>query len=915
MKTTKRILSMILCLAMVAGFFTFGPISATAEGETQIFKKVTEAPTDWAGTYLIVYEAGNKAFDGSLSSLDVVNNYESVTITDDKTIAATDALLKCTFDIASVTGGYTIKSKSGYYIGNNSNSNALASSTSTQYVNTISLNADGSAQIVGKGNAVLRYNATSGQDRFRYYKSSSYTNQKAICLYKLETVTSEGGEDTPVCTEHTWGEGVQTVAPTVTTEGVMTYTCTVCNETKTAAIAKLDPSGRVFVKYEYTTLVSGTYILLTPTGYAPTVLDGSWVMSVQPFASGDNFTDDLGGAMTLTVDGDTVIFTDANGKMFAPVGTNNEMTEGEHAWKWSCESGKFIFKNNDGTRTLCSNKSSSNKFRPYATGTVTGNPASYPYQFTLYKLETEEMPDISACEHADETKLSIERDAHNHWTYCSVCASIVEGSVVAHDTNGEDGVCSVCGFIPYIQPVEGTNFHLGIYQENLDKFYFLNGVQDGFYLTSVENMAEAADFYLEATDGGYYVYFVNAGVKTYLNLVTSTSDDGTKTYLNPALDPTPTTVYTYDETYGTLKAAAGYIATSGTYTTVGGKLEATEGLIFIHAYTAKPACVEHTWNDGVVTTPATSTTEGVMTYTCTVCGLERTETIEMLSPTGEPFVKYESATLVSGTYILVAGNGYSPSVLNGTWIDAVKAPTLDGKVYNDAGGVWILTVTENGVTLKDANGVFVQPKSQTDNGIKEGEYVWTVVYDEENGTYTFSDDTNAVYLASNNNSDSKFRAYKKTTLDDDTAGIYSYSFTLYKLEGEHVHTPGEAVKENEKAPTCTEDGSYDLVVKCTDPECGEVISSETVPVSATGHSYGDWVVTKDATCTETGSKEQTCSACGDVKTEVIPTVAHTPGKAVVENIKNGVVGGAAPEYDSVVYCTKCKTKLSSEHVT
>ena len=35
----------------------------------------------------------------------------------------------------------------------------------------------------------------------------------------------------------------------------------------------------------------------------------------------------------------------------------------------------------------------------------------------------------------------------------------------------------------------------------------------------------------------------------------------------------------------------------------------------------------HTWNDGVVTKPATETDEGVMTYTCTVCDREKTEPI------------------------------------------------------------------------------------------------------------------------------------------------------------------------------------------------------------------------------------------------------------------------------------------------
>ena len=47
----------------------------------------------------------------------------------------------------------------------------------------------------------------------------------------------------------------------------------------------------------------------------------------------------------------------------------------------------------------------------------------------------------------------------------------------------------------------------------------------------------------------------------------------------------------------------------------------------------------------------------------------------------------------------------------------------------------------------------------------------------------------------------------------------------------------ETVKENEKAATCTEAGSYDNVVKCT--VCGAELSRETVAVDALGHAYGD----------------------------------------------------------------------------
>ncbi len=177
----KRILSMLLCLALVIGFIPVFTMPAQAASGT--FVKVTSAPSDWSGTYLIVYETGKLAFNGGLSTLDVASNTVAVTISNGE-IAATTALLNATFTIAKSGSNYTIQSKSGKYIGRTSNSNELDESTSTKYTNTITLNSDGSAHIVGSGSAVLRYNATSGQTRFRYYKSSSYSGQKAIHLYK-----------------------------------------------------------------------------------------------------------------------------------------------------------------------------------------------------------------------------------------------------------------------------------------------------------------------------------------------------------------------------------------------------------------------------------------------------------------------------------------------------------------------------------------------------------------------------------------------------------------------------------------------------------------------------------------------------------------------------------------------------------
>ena len=49
------------------------------------------------------------------------------------------------------------------------------------------------------------------------------------------------------------------------------------------------------------------------------------------------------------------------------------------------------------------------------------------------------------------------------------------------------------------------------------------------------------------------------------------------------------------------------------------------------------------------------------------------------------------------------------------------------------------------------------------------------------------------------------------------------------------HSAAEAVKENEVAPTCTENGSYDNVVYCS--VCNEELSRETVTVDALGHDF------------------------------------------------------------------------------
>lgn len=149
----------------------------------EYYEKVTTAPSDWSGEYLIVYEEGSVAFNGGLSTLDAVGNTIEVEIDENK-IKATDAVDAATFTIAKMEDAntYSIKSASGKFIGVTSNSNGLKQSDTSAYAHNLSVR-EGDAVIAAAfdgSSMTLRYNSASNQARFRYYKDG----QKAIQLYK-----------------------------------------------------------------------------------------------------------------------------------------------------------------------------------------------------------------------------------------------------------------------------------------------------------------------------------------------------------------------------------------------------------------------------------------------------------------------------------------------------------------------------------------------------------------------------------------------------------------------------------------------------------------------------------------------------------------------------------------------------------
>lgn len=183
--------------AVGQGSTTIDILALNGDGEATLTVNVNAptAPTSWVkvtnvnnitqGDYLIVYESGNKAFNGGLTTLDAANNYISVSISNNQ-IAYSNETAAAKFTINPIEGGYSIRSASGYYIGRASNSNGLDSSTSNVYTNTMSISS-GNITINGQYKT-LSFNTANDQQRFRYMGNASN-----IQLYKA----TSSGEPVP----------------------------------------------------------------------------------------------------------------------------------------------------------------------------------------------------------------------------------------------------------------------------------------------------------------------------------------------------------------------------------------------------------------------------------------------------------------------------------------------------------------------------------------------------------------------------------------------------------------------------------------------------------------------------------------------------------------------------------------------
>lgn len=138
-----------------------------------------------------------------------------------------------------------------------------------------------------------------------------------------------------------------------------------------------------------------------------------------------------------------------------------------------------------------------------------------------------------------------------------------------------------------------------------------------------------------------------------------------------------------------------------------------------------------------------------------------------------------------------------------------------------------------------------------------------------------------------------------------TYGDYSKTITVNTRA---LHIEDKEIEENKVEPTCTKDGSVEKVIYCIDGD-GYEFKREKEVIPALGHNFDSGIITKNSSCTEEGIKTYTCSRCGEIKTESIEKIKHTPGEFVVVKDSTCTEEGLKEQR-----CTICNTLLNNSKV-
>ena len=164
--------------------------AAKAAAGAAYYEKVTSAPADWSGNYLIVF--GSSAHATNADNKDLIAT-TSVSITDNK-IAATDALAGAVMTVTKSGNNYHMTYPDGKYFGMAKNaSTAVTSAFDLTFIYT-----DSGVKISGVVNGITYILYSNSGNYFRCYTDKTGTSGYTLpTLYKLSGNSEGEGGETP----------------------------------------------------------------------------------------------------------------------------------------------------------------------------------------------------------------------------------------------------------------------------------------------------------------------------------------------------------------------------------------------------------------------------------------------------------------------------------------------------------------------------------------------------------------------------------------------------------------------------------------------------------------------------------------------------------------------------------------------
>ena len=857
----KRILSMMLAIAMVLSMLSGIALTSSAADDAKVYTLVTDASTLAAGDEIIFVsaEADNGVYNAMTAYVSGNNvKVAAVDVAGETATVAADSTA-CPYILGGEADAWTFFDGTNYLHNDDLKNNRLkAKAELDDYCKWIITITDGATAITNAANTtkgVMQYNA--GSDLFSCYGSAS---QKGINIYKL-------AEGVTVCT-HPNATSVETVVATCTENGELTWTCPDCNESWTEATAKADHINEEVVTKEPTCETTGTKTLTC------TVCGSSIERTID--ALGHNYVEG-----TCTNCGEA----EPADKSFVRVENASDLTAGDEIIFVSAEAIE------DGSYFAMLKYVSGNNVKavaviPAENGSITATSENGICVYTLggeagawtFFDGTNYLYAAGAGKNLLQAQATLEDNGY--WTI-EIAEGLANINNVANTTNGWMRYNSGSKLFSCYAPTST--------QKDLVIYKLSDGTTEPTPTCKHENATSEQTVAPTCTEAGELTWTCADCGETWTEAV-------------PALG------HTNDE---------GVVTTEPTCTTSGVKTYTCT--VCGETTTEEIPALGHTNDEGVVTTEPTCEVAGVKTYTCTVCGSQKTYSIPALGHTyengfcttcgaAEPGDKSfalvtDIAELKAGDEIIFVsaeaaedGSYYAMlTYVSGNNVKAVAVvPAEDGTITaTSENGIGVYTLGGEAGAWTFANGANYLYTSGTGKNQLQAKAEL-----DEYGYWTI-DMVEGVLSITNNGNTSRGTMQFNYSASSQLFACYSSAsqkaIAIYKLvSGTTEPDPTPCTHENATsevttAATCEAEGV--LTFTC---ECGETWT-EVIP--ALGHAYTSEVTTA-ATCEAAGVLTYTCANCGGTYTEEIPALGHNYVDGTCTNCGDTIV--VAPTVDESI---------------